>query len=276
MSFTFVVGNPTPVPFSVIVDGLDVAGVEADGEGMWPRGITHLYRRSGSVRSVEIDRNDAEYSVRVMTCSSQADYELALAVTERFALALGAPIDPEGAEQAVSFDQFRNLYSSDWVQRMVASGAATVLSIVKDQQSTIQMSGTQRMMAIGPRMVARLEATEPGADMGTKLLTALERLNRVSSDEWFFANSMKITDPSGGEFTVAAFGPGVDYFMPVVERWAFVNQKGGDAILVPVVDIDAVLGHRVEWLDEVNALVLAVTDEEWPAILDRAANVAVD
>jgi hypothetical protein len=276
VSFSFYVAAPDPPRFSAVVDAvaeLDWACAEsAPEDDRFPSGYCyHPYLRGRAARGVELCHEDGRFQVRIMTCSSRADYELALRLVDTLARMTGAAIEPEDGD-ALSREEAKGRYGREWLDKMVAWGADIVFQMVDREGNTLTMSGCKREVHVGPRFAAELRARAGDLTPSEQLLAAMIRIQNVDEDEYYAASSFRVT-PKGKEeedsFTLAAWAPGVAYVFPSVMYFAIIDDAG-EEIVIPHEAGPAVALEKWTWLDERTALVEATPNDEWKALLGRA------
>lgn len=275
MSFSFYVDAPAPPSFSAVLDALrepDWACAEdAPADDRFAPGYCfHPYLRGRSARGIELCHDAGRFQVRVLTCSSRADYELALHVVRTTAHLSGGLIHPENGE-GVSLDAFTASYGDAWIDEQVTTGPAVVFALVDRDGQTLTLSGARRDVHVGPRFAAELRARPGDMTAGEQLLAAMIRIQYVDEDAWYPATAFRVTPKGKGEdasFTMAVWAPDVAYLMPSVQMFALPTDDG--EILVPSDAGPELAGARWTFLDERNALVEAIPQAEWDAFVARA------
>jgi len=279
VSFSFHVACARPPRFSTVVDAIgepDWALEEnAPEDDAFARGVHyHPYLRARAARGIEVAWNEDGFEVRILTCSSRADYELGVKTALVLARLAGADVKPEG-EDAMSIEAVRAKYAGAWLDEMVAWGPNIVMEMVDREKSTLTMSGPRRPFHVGPRLVSELRNRPSDMRPGEQLLAAMVRVQDVDEERWYPASVMRVTPKAGGEeksFTLSVWAPDVAYVFPSVELFAITAAEN---LLVPHALGPELACDRWTWLDEKNALVDKTPQAEWSDFVSRARTHAV-
>jgi hypothetical protein len=216
----------------------------------------HLYRHGESARGVEVAYENGQLGVRIMTCSSRADYELGVALARGFGDATVAAEDDGEIES----------YDDAWIDRMVAWGPDAVMRMA---ESGCEMSGARRRFHVGPRLIAELRASGAADTLGARLLERFVRVQYVDEEGYYAASTFEVTPRDGRPpYTLAAWAPEVRYVFPAVERLGLVAEDG--AVEIAHARGAELAGERWTWLDDKQALVEPIPDDEWEQLLRRA------
>jgi hypothetical protein len=270
-----------PPRFSTLVDAIGEPdwtleeSVPAD-DAFAPGVFYHPYLRGRAARGIELGWDDDSFEVRILTCSSRADYQLAVKTALVLARLVGAKIRPEDAEE-MTIEEARAKYEGAWLDEMVAWGPNVVMEMVDREGTTLTMSGPRRAFHIGPRFVSLLRTQPSDMRPGEQLLAAMMRVQDVDEESWYPANVLRVTPREGSEgssFTVSVWAPDVAYVFPFVELFALTTTDG-DNLLVPHASGPEIADDRWTWLDERNALVEKTPQREWDTLLARARKHAV-
>ncbi len=277
MSYSFYVKTGTAPALGELMKAVDIAGdlhcAEAghDGEAVKLGGehFAHLYRYGLSTRGVELAHSEGAFQARVMTASSEDEYDLALRLCEAVARRAGASTieAEEGETFAVGT---RGSFDASWVRFMVSSGAQSLLAM--QAQGPAQMSGPLRGFTFGPRCAAKLQALA-AADRPAAL-TAMMRRVQYPDDDVFVASTFRVTPPGGGApFTMSVLGSDCDALFARVDVLSLSLGPKSRAlpIDVPFETASTLLAPRWEWLSDDHALVSAVPEAEWGQLLARAS-----
>ena len=282
MSFSFYVAAPTPPDYQRVLDGLDywdIHCIEGDRseEGPWPDSVLHFFRDEVSTRGVEVALEEGTFQVRIMTLASPDDYELALRFVESAAVLLQQPVEPEDNEP-FPVDQLRERYTEQWVRDTNTFGAATLRAIITEDESTATLSGVNRPIHVGPRLLRELDEAGPEEEFLDRLLGKLLEVQNVDPNEYYCANTMQAKRSESDEegFTFAVWGPGVQYLMPDVQFLALVRGEEEAPVFIAAENFPDVMPDGWEWLDEKQLLVDAVDESEWDDVIARAREYEVD
>jgi hypothetical protein len=161
------------------------------------------------------------FQVRIMTCSSRADYELGVRVADTLARMMNSTVQPEDSEPMSREDAWRK-YDDAWIDKLVAWGPDVAAQIVDEKQKTMTMGGPKRPFHLGPRFLAELRAAGPAATLGERLLAAMVAVQSVD-ERYFAADTMRVAPKgaaAGAGFTMAVWAADVTYLFPDVQHFA--------------------------------------------------------
>lgn len=277
MSFEFEVRTSQDLTMQEVLADLPVGDVATRApllDGPWPADahvLGHLPRISA--RPIELHRNGDGYRVRIMSCSNRADHELALTVVERMARLTDGIIVPEGGDP-VDVDGLR-AWGDDHIEQMVESGPNVAIAMVREDGSRLTMGGAVRPYIFGPRTLTRLEAEGDPEQLWARVLADIVRVQNLELDHLFQASAMQVTSKDGSDAFTVAVVPVDGGVLPAVARYAFRDDSA--LHLVPAERLATVLGDRAEFIDEAQAVVKAMAEKEWSAVMQRAGfNAATD
>lgn len=105
-----------------------------------------------SLRGVEINRESNGYEVRILSCSSYADYRLfPVAIEAVCALSGGNAIDEEGEPIEDPMERF----DYEWMEQEIKSGWSVVTAIVRHSGSVVVMNGLFIPLCVGPYVLLK-------------------------------------------------------------------------------------------------------------------------
>ena len=282
MSFSFHVRSAEPPRFSAVIDAVaepDCVCIEPPPEDdTWqPGSFFHFYTRGRSAREIEVSYVDERFRVRVMTCSTRADLLLALRFVDTLARLTGSLIEPERSqEEPFALEERPHRYGDDWIVSEVASGPALVATLVERDGQTLTMSGPRRDFHIGPRFLKELQGRGSDMPLGARILEAMVRLQSVDEESYYPAAILQISRKGGGDsISLAVWSAGTAYLFPAVQYFVFTRDDES-RFLVPQSTGPQIAGEAWTWMDERHALVEATSGEEWAALIERAAEHAVE
>lgn len=275
MSFSFYVDAPAPPSFSALVDALREPAWQCvedpPADDRFPPGYCfHPYLRGRSARGVELCHEDGRFQIRLMTCSSRGDYELAMQLVRTTAHLSGGLVCPEDRDP-MPLERIEAEYGDAWIDERVSTGPDLVLAMVDREGQTLTLSGARRDVHVGPRFAAELRARPGDMTAGQQLIAAMIRIQFVDEEAWYPATAFRVTPKGKAEeesFTLAVWAPDVAYLMPGVEMFAIPTDDG--EILIPAEAGPRLAEGRWTFLDEKTALVEAIPQSEWDAFVARA------
>jgi hypothetical protein len=273
MSFTFYVAVPTAPSVEMIADLVDDPGWTCDNAGnggpMADGFVCHAYRYGESARGVELAYENGALGARIMTCSTRADHELAIAIVRAVAELHDTEVRPEDGD-AMSLDALAEAYGDPWIEHQLEWAPTTVIAMVDREGSTLTMSGVCRPFHLGPRFLGTLRERS-GGTLGERLLDAFVALQNVDEEAYYVASTMTIK-PKGDDdaegHTLAVWAQDVSYLFARVDRLVILADAA--PLEVPYARGPELAGAGWTWLDEEHALVEAVSELAWPDLVRRA------
>jgi hypothetical protein len=279
MSYSFYtkLNRPEALTYERLIAVRDVGCEEAEHSGleltgpMRPGYYHHIYLPHVSTRSLEISLEGDTLGIRIMTGSCVDDYELAIDLVCEAAGAAGG--DGVEGEDGRAIDPDARDWSAEreWMIGMTRSLAGTIVGMVEREGQTVTLSGPRRAFHIGPRVAAELRAASSDAAGLEKALTArIRRTQYIDLDELevlYAASTMVMTLEDKRELRFAVWSPGVRYLMPSVAAFAL---GAPEPLFVPPSALATLAGDRLQWLDEEQAILDPIPDDEWDAFIERA------
>ena len=271
VSFSFYVPVSGPPSLQAIEKAVDLSAwaVRSDVDVLGEGAVCHPLLVGRSARGVELAYEQGRLQIRIMTCSSHGDHELALAIVKAVAKP-GILIEPEDGD-AMPLDALLERHGGAWIEEQVRVGTSYPLSLAADGQ-TVTLSAPRRDFHLGPRFRAALARGAEGT-MGARLIDAMIALQAIGDDDYYKAEALEI---SRGEesFTLAVWAPEVSYLFPAVERFAIIRDDGS-SFMIPADRGPEVGGEAWRWVDEDQALVEARAGSAWVNIVDVARQYAI-
>ncbi len=133
-----------------------------------------------SLRGVEINKEEDGYEVRILSCSSKADYRLFPVAIDAICILSGAKaMDEDGELISVPLDCF----GFEWMEQQMKSGWSTVQAMVRYSGSAVIMSGMFMPFCVGPTVLqsrervnlyASYEENVDGFDWLTRYFTLMQ------------------------------------------------------------------------------------------------------
>jgi hypothetical protein len=280
MSISFFIPSSTEPSFRVLLGSLGYDDLQSEEErhdnSRWSDRYWHFYRPGVSARSVEATYEGGQFQVRLLTPSAPDEFELAFRLIEAAAEQLDRPVVPED-DNPFPVKELRRRYPDSWVRRRIESGVMAVLYIVREEQQTVMLSGPVRPFYVGPRFLSEVEADGPSEAIAERFLDRLLQSQYIDPEVFFPAERMQALRDDGSEdpVTFAIWGPGVRYLFPDVQFLVLMGESPGRHVFIPAVVLPELAGDNFHWLDEVQCLVEAIDEDDWPALLDRARQYEV-
>jgi hypothetical protein len=245
-----------------------------DLDAPWPEEPLHFYLPGVSIRAIEAVWEDGRFQVRIMAFSAPEEYELAFAFLERAAELYDSDVEPEDGE-ALPLTRLREEYGPAWVEGQVAM-FHMLPQLMRQHRTTLQITGPVRPFHLGPRLLAELEEAGPPEGLPERLIALMRRVQYIDPEEYYCADALRFEKKGGGKvITLTAWGPNVRYLFPEVQYLA-VMEGAQKHFMIPYRVLLEIAGERVTFLDEVQTLVEPFDDYEWPDLLERAREYAVD
>jgi hypothetical protein len=278
MSFTFTIHAPegSVLTFGALqrATGTEVGSVEGLGPDDPVRGLLNLYRPRLTTRAIEVDAGESELSVRILTCSSVEDHELAVAVVEIAAAHRGASLVEPEADDPIPTAELRRRYDPAWAAREVASAATIVINMVdQNPGKLITLNGPIRPFHAGGRLVAELRASGPPEGLGDRFVVAMRRTQWPG--DAFAASILAVSGgPSGKQTRLAVLTGRARTLLPDVDAVAL--HEPDESLYVPPAVVRELLPEDATYLDERHLLVESVDEARWAAFIRAARPRAID
>jgi hypothetical protein len=131
MSGTFTIQIEVPLFYDFVLvrlpDGLFCAGMDNLPSGPWQRDtLQYFYYPSKTIRGVEVLLEGAEFTVRLMACSSLPDMRLGIGLARAVARLIGERvIAPDG--EVLSESEFAGAYGEQWIRSQQLSHSSFAL-----------------------------------------------------------------------------------------------------------------------------------------------------
>ena len=270
------------VTFSVQIDTIpdaldlepDVAGVDwIEDDPDLQAGPVHLYVHGSSTALLTVVVSDTmTLDVQVPCTASPADWALAFDVIElAMEQAETVLVELDGGEP-FTIDELREHCDATW-QQSQAAAAAMALRLLSER-GPVQASGPMRSAHLGSRVMTELAAD--GADddeQGRRLLTVLRRVQWVTGPH-DRAVALNVLDADGHSHSVAVIGPELRYVLPPTDRLLIENGDLADdaaELVIPSEMLTELPGITLQWLDDGNRLMDAVSESQWPFVIEAAS-----
>jgi hypothetical protein len=278
MSFTFTiqVADRSPLTLGDLQDAvaLTLGTTEQVRLDDALRGLLHLYQPGVSTRALEIEVQDDRLAVRILTCSSPEDHELAIAIVEVLAARRGAAnVEPEDGDP-VPIDELRSRYDGEWVAGQVRSGAAAVGAVADaNPGKLITMDGPVRPFLVGGRLIAELRQGGPAEQLASRLIEAMRRTQWPP--DCHPASVIEISGGPSGTTRLAVLTGHGRTLLPDVDVIAVTDRAGGQLYVRPDVLAGLLPGHA-RFLDERHLLVEGVDQTSWEELIRQVGPQALD
>ncbi|HEY1366925.1 MAG TPA: hypothetical protein VGF23_07430 [Gaiellaceae bacterium] len=260
MSVEFAVRVPRRMPRSLLDPGFPLAWHPDEPPDPIPRGTWHAFLPDVSTRVTEVTRERRRVTVRVLMGAAPEDWNLALAIVGAAAGADGLVETDDGMVSRARLDQ---IYDADARLARVEDDAATVVRLLREDK-LLGLEGPTRIVQLGPRALAELEAGE-WAGLGARFLALIRRVLWI--DPRYHRAAVIEASGKGVEFTAAVLSAESPCVLPLVDR--IIVQTPEAPLLIPA-DALSALPLEATWLDDGNRLVEGVPAERWPDVC-RAA-----
>jgi hypothetical protein len=247
------------------------ATLEKFPQDPWPDTMLHLYRDQHSTRGIEVENKSGKMSVRFMSLSSTADYELGFKLLEALARLGDGMLHAEDGESFPAAE-LRTRFGADWILQEKRAGANAVLAMV-DKGEEVTIPCIVRHVHIGPRLANELKS-RPKEQVVEHLLSKLKQV-QYPGPEWFEASVMQVTSKTTGKkITCSVMVQTVDYLLGPVEL-LMIETANEEYVYLKYEDLDRVALEHCVPLDEKLRLVKHFSDREWQEFLVRAKELQV-
>lgn len=273
MPHTFVVPTRlapsyTAVAAEVGAEGLVVA--EGAPEAEWPVGLRHVHEDGTSARGIEVERTADAMIVRIPTSAAPMDWDLGLRFVRAFAGLLDAPIRRPEREAPYDAVELAARYNGKALVALLAAEFDATAAAAEAEPVTLE--GAVRPVVLGPAALARLRAEGPAEERGLRLATFVGRVQWIEQEDCAVANVLEFVSPDGRPFTAATIVPGRRLFLPASPHVMLAEPGSAEPpLVVPRASLAEWLGEGlVEWVDEVQPIVLLHRGSAWDDAWDRA------
>ena len=243
---------------------------ETPQSDQWPLGLSLLYRKSVSVRRVQVNYSPELLTIEVFTASSMDDFDLAVRLAASVAACTGALIEDDNSPRKMDLDSFLEERDPDWTARMSYQGFAKFLNEliqVSEQRPgfSLVINGVNRPFTVGPRTLAALLDKPESAQ--AELYARVRRLNYIDEfePEVFSAAflSMGITLVSGEEKKVVlmTYPEGCRGLLNREADYIAIFGSDNQHVEIPTDRLIQRLESSLEWLDE-NYFIAPVLDNQ--------------
>lgn len=236
-------------------------------------GIRRFYQEEISCRGIEIarDREGTEYAVSANHPSSLDDWMLMIHTIGALSRYFGVNIEADG--ESLPESAFNDKYGPDWAQRMVQFGAKSTLGTARGLTGGqfAQIDCAIRLFYLGKRTADEIMAGRSEEEAATELSNRM-RLTQYVSLDYFVPKEYKL-NANNRKFVV--FGEGLQMLVPLVQFVALPTENT-NIVYIPFDVFPSLVGERLSWLDEKQALVRPVRKEDWPQLIEAANKHAVD
>ena len=274
MTHTFVVPSrhaPSWAAVAADVGAEGLVGAEGVPDPEWPVGLRHVHEDGTSARGIEVERTEDAMVVRVPASAAPMDWDLGLRFVRTFAALLDAPIRRPEREAPYDAVELAARYNGKaLVALLAAEFDATEASAAA---GPVTVEGAVRPVVLGPASLARLRADGPAEERGLRLATFLGRVQWIEHEGAAVANVLEFASPDGRTFTAATIVPGRRLFLPASPHVLLAEPGGAEPpLVVPRSSLAAWIGEGlVEWVDELQPVVLLHRGSAWDDAWDRAA-----
>ena len=271
------------VTFSVQIDTIpDALDLEPDVAGVdWiednpdiQAGPVHLYVHGSSTAVITIVVSDEmTLDVRVPPTASPTDWALAFDVIELAMEQADTVLVEVDEGEPLTIEELRERCNAAWQQTQSASAARALRLLI--ERGPVQAPGPVRPAHLGRRVMAELAAD--GADddeQGRRLLRVLRRVQWVTGPH-DRALALNVLDADGHSHSVAVIGPELRYVLPPTDRLLIENGDLADdaaELVIPSEMLSELPGITLQWLDDGNRLMDAVSESQWPFVIEAASS----
>lgn len=268
MSYSFYAHGEAPdfdllrtYPEPLFVDGMEPGahpmGRFQDGE------VLHVYRHGVTTRSVEIAYEHGAFSARVLTLACAEDYRIALHLVCEAARRVGGQVE---SEEGVRFapDEVDAHYGPAWIAQHIAQ-LVDMTALMAREHGEISMLGAGAQIHLDPATLDRVFAGIEEPLARAEALFALFREVNYPPQPYYPANPLRLSLQDGSAQTLVSCAPTVAYQFPRADVAAV--QAGEGMMLIPWESFCEIA--RVVPVDAATVRMEAVTEAQWPALLER-------
>jgi hypothetical protein len=232
-------------------------------------GINHFYRDEASCRAIEIEfwPGDKTYSIKTNHPASKEDWMLVRHVTESLARHFGAEIT--GGDTRCALEQFSKKHDEQWASDLSHFGARALLDCAFGT-GFAALDGAVRPFYFGERVKREVTSNHSGNDVYAELFRRIHETQYVGL-EYFAPKHYEII---GTKKKFVVIGPDVQAVTPYVDFISFPEE--GSIVFVPYAALPQIVGERLTWLDEKQALIDPIDESDWSKVLKIAKKHSVE
>jgi hypothetical protein len=252
----------------------DLGGMPEDLSEKWQEQGLYLFRRNVSTRLTSVAWVDDHVEVTVRASAAPEDCELALRVVEAVA-ELGGAHEIESEDfGTVALTQLRELHGTDWSERQTRTGASSIAALIDDGRGPISMAGPVREIFIGSRMLRELREAGPAAELPTRMLAEMRRVQWAVPSQYRTAGVFlaRPKHDQGKQTKLVIWLPDEHLVLSKVDHVA-LRAGENDTVLVPFDALPELAAGVGEPLDECQWLVRPASANDWARIVARAREI---
>lgn len=273
MPHTFVVPTRLAPSYAAVAADVGAEGlVVAEGapEAEWPVGLLHVHEDGTSARGIEVERTADAMIVRIPTSAAPMDWDLGLRFVRAFAGLFDAPIRRPEREAPYDPIELVARYNGKALVALLAAEFDATAAAAEAEPVTLE--GAVRPVVLGPAALERLKADGPPEERGLRLATFVGRVQWIEHEDCAVANVLEFVSPDGRPFSAATIVPGRRLFLPASPHVMLAEPGSAEPpLVVPRASLAAWIGEGlVEWVDEVQPIVLLHRGSAWDDAWDRA------
>jgi hypothetical protein len=278
MSFSFSVQAPAQADLRYAdlqrAIGYPVDSVGRLGPGAPVRGLLQLYRPGLTTRAIEVQAGHAYLSVRILSCASLEDHELALAILSAIADQRGSAVARPEDGDPIPLGRLRTRYDARWAAAEIEFGAAAVARMVDaDRDTRVTLDGPIRGFVFGRRLLGELRRGLPDT-FGSRLVDAMRRTQWPGDCHAASVIGLRSGSAANG-IRLAVLTGRTRTLLPDVDAIALQGPEGA-SLYLPLADLAELLPDHARFLDEVHLLVETIDELQWADLLRAAAPRAID
>lgn len=281
MSHSFTVGNVGSVKQNDLFTktGYDDIRILDEGnvpvDGMWVEGTTYIYRDAVSVRPIETEFSNGNFSVRIFAGSSPDDYRLALRLIEGVSeISGGGMIEPED-NNPMTVPELREHYGEKWINEHSHTTLSMILSrIQKNPENSGNMSGVHCNIAIGKTFVDDL--MKHPDNYSEEYFRRARQLNYINDDDVYQGMVTTYQDEQKTrEVSVTSYTEGVTTLLSrkadVVGLVSIESRTEEEQVsYVPLDALTTLLGNSAKWLSNDFLLLPSLQGSSWSEMVMQA------
>lgn len=279
MSYSFFLRNIPNLKYKYTIDRLDIDNVllenygVLDEDGMWPKGVTHLYIDGKSTRSLEVEYESDTLCVRIFSSSSPADYKLATKLAEVIATQYRVDIEPEEGE-VISYNDFASKYDATWCTQHSHSSIDMVLAMARSSASVLKIGTPKGEYVVGANLLGQLDQSD---NIHTEFVHRIQRFNYIDKTDTFVPSLMVLHNSAKTrEVKITTFGESVTSLLTTKADLVGLMSFDDRQAIVKTEDLLNILKEDITWISEDHYYLDGFSGDAWQGLFEKALEYHLD
>ncbi|MBV4357922.1 hypothetical protein [Pinibacter aurantiacus] len=278
MSFYFTITTNKRISYNDLLIELINKNVEIDQpeilQDLVADGGCKFFIPYRSTRGVTLRYENQEYSIGLNVVASEADFELALNITETLSKYTGALILPEDRDEPIDIEILTKDYSQKWIDEIKLLGIDIFIEKIGMTGNDLSIGCCYMMYSIGPKIHSQLDSSSKESYYHglVKLICQTQFFDR---EKYAIPSYLVVTNKkTDKKEKMIVLYPNGDQFLPVAD--VLVIRKEDDWVELPFGRINEIATNKFTLIDEQQYLVDALSEAEYHSLFLAARNILTD